>query len=79
MKNKEYIIYFEIFGKKMKTIITASNKPQAKELLIKKIIFHKIIINNDQKIKDIDDTMSDDFIKGDDELNNLMNMFGMKK
>jgi hypothetical protein len=37
-----YIIYFEIFGKKMKTIVDAPSKSEAKKVVKNKIIFHKI-------------------------------------
>ncbi len=38
----EYIVYFEIFGKKLKTKIIADSEKQAKEMIKEKIIFHKI-------------------------------------
>ena len=44
---KTYIIYFEIFGKKMKTIIEADSKSEAKQNVKDKIIFHKIEGEND--------------------------------
>lgn len=44
---KTYIIYFEIFGKKMKTIIEADSKKEAKQKVKDKIIFHKIIGENE--------------------------------
>lgn len=37
-----YTIYFEIFGKKMKTTISASSEHVAKEMIRSKIIFNKI-------------------------------------
>jgi len=39
---KNYDIYFEIFGKKMKTTILAQNEIDAKSELIDKIKFHKV-------------------------------------
>ena len=39
---KGYVIYFEFFGKKMKTNIYAENEKEAKEILQKKIIIQKI-------------------------------------
>jgi hypothetical protein len=39
---KKYEIYFELFGKKMKTTITAPTKDVAKQIVKDKIIFHKI-------------------------------------
>ena len=37
-----YDIYFEIFGKKMKTTISARSPAEAKEKIISKIKWHKI-------------------------------------
>lgn len=39
---KQYTIYFELFGKKMKTTIEAISEAEAKNKLKEKIIFHKI-------------------------------------
>lgn len=39
---KEYTIYFEIFGKKMKHTIFAFDEQQAVRLLKEKIILHKV-------------------------------------
>ena len=38
----KYLIYFEIFGKKMKTEIMARDREDAKHKMKEKIIFHKI-------------------------------------
>ena len=45
---KLYIVYFEIFGKKMKTTIEASSEKDAREKIANKIIFHKF----EQKLTD---------------------------
>jgi len=63
---KTYIIYFEIFGKKMKTIIEADNKSIAKQIVKNKIIFHKIIAENDVVKNDTID------------LDGLKNMLGIR-
>lgn len=55
----EYIIYFEIFGKKMKTTILAESKQHAKSKILDSIIFHKI----EHKEKSYDNPISD-FLKG---------------
>jgi len=39
---KEYTVYFEIFGKKMKTTVMAFNEEQAKAFVKNKIVFHKV-------------------------------------
>ena len=40
---KTYIIYFEIFGKKMKTIIEADSKSEAKQKVKNKIIILSVL------------------------------------
>ena len=39
---KTFTIYFELFGKKMKTDIQALTAERAKERLKSKIVFHKV-------------------------------------
>lgn len=39
---REYIVYFEIFGKKLKTKILADNPTDAKKKITDKMIFHKV-------------------------------------
>ena len=63
-----YIIYFEIFGKKMKTIVNASSKLEAKKVVKNKIIFHKI-----EGEENIAENNKDEFF----DLNGLKNIFGM--
>lgn len=58
---KMFKVYFEIFGKKMKTSISAKNKEEAKQLLMKKIVFHKVEVDNDFALQD-EDVL--DFLKG---------------
>lgn len=43
---KNYKIYFEIYGKKMKTVIKANSEHEAKELVKNKIKFIKIVPEN---------------------------------
>lgn len=38
----KYRIYFEFFGRKMQTEVDAGSIDQAKHLIEKKIIFHKV-------------------------------------
>lgn len=69
---KTYEIYFELFGKKMKTTITANSEYEAKDEIFNKIEFHKISC--------IDET--DDEIKTEHEnatLDELMSILGIKK
>lgn len=65
----EYIVYFEIFGKKMKTTITAPHKKGAKKAVKEKIIFHKVV----------EKKCGETYLGNDDTFKNLMDIFRMKK
>lgn len=39
---KQYTVYFELFGKKMKTTVAANSEEDAKYLIMGKIIWHKV-------------------------------------
>ena len=39
---KNYTVYFEIYGKKMKTRVLARDKVEAKARVAEKMIFHKV-------------------------------------
>jgi hypothetical protein len=43
---KTYNIYFEIYGKKMKTVIKANSEQEAKEIIKNNIKFIKIVPEN---------------------------------
>lgn len=62
---KTYQVYFEIYGKKLKTSVLAKNENQAKEIIKEKIVFHKITIeptnNNDIDFYEMIETMKDVF------------------
>lgn len=62
---KQYDVYFEIFGKKMRTKVVAENEAMAKKEIFSKIVFHKI-----EKPKN-------DFNDGADVLESIKNMFNM--
>ena len=49
---KKYNIYFEIYGKKLKTTVNANDPQEAMNLVKNKIIFHKI---EEEKRTDVDD------------------------
>ena len=38
----KYTVYFEIYGKKLKATVEASDEKDAKYVIMKKIIFHKV-------------------------------------
>jgi len=70
---KDFEVCFEIYGKKMKTTVYASNETAAKKIIMEKIIFHKVV----EKVDDNKDIK--DFMGNDDTFNNLMDIFGMGK
>ena len=39
---KKYSIWFELYGKKMKTVVVAENEQKAIEELKNKIVFHRV-------------------------------------
>ena len=65
---KNYDVYFEIFGKKMKTTILAETMTEAKEKIINKIIFHKVT-----------EKPQDEFNQSIDMLEDIIDILGGKK
>lgn len=64
---KNFDVYFEIFGKKMKTRILAENQEKAKEEVKNRIVFHKVEKSNEE------------FNQCIDILDELSNIIGGKK
>jgi len=64
---KNFDVYFEIFGKKMRTRILAENQEKAKEEVKNKIVFHKVEKSNEE------------FNHCMDILDNISNIIGGKK
>lgn len=64
---KSYTLWFELYGKKMKTTVDAYTEEDAIKIIKNKIIFHKI-----EKQKTVTDDITDAF-------NNIMDMFNLKK
>ncbi len=64
---KNYTIYFEIYGKRMKTDVMAENEEKAKELIKSKIIFHRV-----EKPKD-------EFNDAKDMMDDIFNLLGVKR
>lgn len=67
----KYKVYFEIYGKKMKTTVEAKTAEQAKELIRNKIQFNHIALDDLGKLEDFDFlkdesaiNMMKDFLKG---------------
>ncbi len=70
-------VYFEIFGKKMKTTVDAVNNSDAEEQVRNKIIFHKI---ENEKPKTANKTPNyNDMFGNDETFNNIINIFNGKK
>jgi len=65
---KNYDVYFEIYGKKMKAKILADSMTDAKKKIIDKMIFHKVV-----------PTPKDEFNEAGDILDQMSNMFGFTK
>ena len=68
----KYTILFEMFDRKMKITVDASNEEHAKELVADRIIFHKITL-----IENNDDKTSDNPFANDPAVKNLMDILGM--
>lgn len=65
---KNYDVYFEIFGKKMKTTILAETMTEAKQKVINKIKWHKVV-----------ETPQDEFNQSIDMLDDIIDILGGKK
>lgn len=48
----KFKVYFELFGKKMKTEVLAINETQAKEIILSKVKFIKVKMIEDNGIMD---------------------------
>jgi cytochrome c biogenesis protein ResB len=64
----EYTIYFELYGKKLKTTILAKSEEDAKKMILSKIVFHKIVKENNKT-----------FNQSKDVFNNIMDILNLKK
>ncbi|PRY90602.1 hypothetical protein [Mongoliibacter ruber] len=49
---QEYEVYFEFFGKKMKSKVLANSIEQAKEQILDKVNFHKVEAAKDSELND---------------------------
>jgi two-component SAPR family response regulator len=52
---KAYTLYFELFGKKMKTTIKAKSREDAIRVIKDSIIFHKVEALPDENLKNLFD------------------------
>lgn len=58
MSSKNYSLYFEIYGKKMKVKILAESIIEAQQKVKDKIIFHKIMIEEKDEFNQAMDLMN---------------------
>jgi hypothetical protein len=56
---KNYIVYFEVFGKKMKTKVLAENVGDARQKVLDKVKFYKVEEDTQDDFNDIIDMMED--------------------
>lgn len=64
---KNFTVYFEIFGKKMKVKILCFNDVEARQIVRNKIKFHKVILDK-----------SDGFNQATDVIDDIMNIITKK-
>lgn len=60
---KYFEVFFEIYGKKLKTTVKAHSHAEAKEIVKSKIVFHKVEVTKsplDRILNDIDDILKPD-------------------
>ena len=77
---KYFTVYFEIYGKKLKTQVLARSEEGAKDVVTNKIIFHKVVVDHDMEKNGKDDYTKDLFGDGsDDFLKNFCDILGMNK
>ena len=55
-------VYFELYGKKMKTTVYAHNKTGAKKIIREKIVFHKIVKKVEEECNPFSDTTFKDLL-----------------
>lgn len=65
--SKNYSVYFEIFGKKMKAKVLAESEEEAQQKVKSKIIFHKTVIEK-----------KDEFNQAMDLMDGIMDILGSK-
>ncbi len=51
---RNYTVYFEIYGKKMKVKVPARSMTEAQDTVRNKIIFHKTVADDDEWNKAVD-------------------------
>lgn len=49
MGTREYIVWFEVFGKKMKTTVIATSEKEAMKKVQGRMVFHKVVEKSEDK------------------------------
>lgn len=57
-RSKNYTVYFEIYGKKMKAKIVAATMADAQQKVKDKITFHKTVVEEDDLLNGILDVLN---------------------
>lgn len=60
---KKYTVYFKVFDKKMKVIVDANNPEHAKNVVISRVNFDKVVESTDKSDADEIDDVLDRFNK----------------
>lgn len=58
---KKYKVYFEIYGKKLVTEVSALSEDRAKQIIKDKIIFHKVVPESKEEFPDAVDFLKNIF------------------
>lgn len=66
-----YMIYFELFGHKMKYKVEANSEHEAKQKVLNEVKFHKV--------NKLEDPTEFERVSDDKVVNDLLNIFGIKK
>ena len=74
----KYTVYFELFGKKMQTTVSANSVEEAKKVIHNKIVFHKVV-EKEKNTKEAVDSIMKLFNKTFKEFDKLFNSFNSKK
>jgi len=72
----DYMVFFELYGKKMKIHIQATDEDEAKMRIMDDIIFHKVVNYIPPEPEEENNIFSD--IGNNDTFDNLMNIFKKK-
>lgn len=61
ISKKNYDVFFELYGKKMKATVMAESENEAKQIVISKLIFHKVEVKKNDAFNKAVNQMEDIF------------------